>query len=113
LENPILWQKNHLDIVVRLRDVLKTFAVSQKRELGWSKDGKTEWDEFYRSLKGSDSSIVGSIIARSAAHVLRLTMLYTVLDNVTLMQPIHLKAAITFWQYCVRSAQWMFRETED
>jgi hypothetical protein len=37
-------------------------------------------------------------------------MLYTVLDNSALMQPKHLNAAIAFWQYCVRSAQWIFGE---
>jgi hypothetical protein len=63
-----------------------------------------------QSLKDSDSGIIGAIIARSPAHVLRLTMLYTVLDNSASMEPKHLGAAIAFWQYCVRSAQWIFGE---
>jgi hypothetical protein len=107
---PIFWQKDHPDIVTRLEKILGTFGNGKKRELDWSKLGKSEWDDFYRSLKGSGSSIVGSIIARSAAHVLRLTMIYTVLDHSALMEPKHLQAATAFWQYCVRSAQWMFRE---
>jgi hypothetical protein len=106
----ILWQKDHPNIVTRIGEVLATFGANNKRELDWSKEGKIAWDTFYRSLKGYGSSIVGSIIARSAAHVLRLTMLYTVLDYSALMEPKHLHAANAFWQYCVRSAQWMFRE---
>jgi hypothetical protein len=107
---PIFWQRDHADIVARLEKILMIFGNGKQRELDWSERGKLEWDAFYRSLKGSGSSIVGSIIARSAAHVLRLTMLYTVLDRSTLMEPKHLEAAGAFWQYCVRSAQWMFRE---
>jgi hypothetical protein len=82
------------------------------RELNWSTDGALQWDKFYRSksklISETSKGIVGSLIARSHAHVLRLTMLYTVLDNSALMQSKHLQAAIAFWEYCERSAVWIF-----
>jgi hypothetical protein len=68
------------------------------------------WQDFYRSIPDVDSGIVGSIIARSDAHTLRLSMAYAVLDDVALMQSKHLEAAIAFWDYCQRSAQWAFGE---
>ena len=78
----------------------------------WSAAGEEQWSEFYKSksklISSKSSGIVGSIIARSHAHVLRLTMLFTVLDSVSTMQPKHLAAAIAFWQYCERSAVWVF-----
>ena len=58
----------------------------------------------------TNKGIVGSIIARSDAHVLRLAMIYAVLDNSAAILPAHLNAAIAFWKYCERSAMWIFGE---
>lgn len=108
---PILWQKDHPGIVQQLQDVVTNLKPgTEPRQLYWSELGKTAWDDFYQSLKSTNSGIIASIVARSAAHMLRLAMIYTLLDNSTLMQPQHLKVSIAFWQYCVRSAQWIFGE---
>jgi hypothetical protein len=80
------------------------------REIGWSPEATIAWQKFYNAIPEADAGIVGSIIARSDAHVLRLTMLYAVLDDSCLMTPAHLRAAIAFWRYCERSAQWAFAE---
>jgi len=103
------WNRDYPRIVQRLKTVIGHFN-GIGRELRWSKEGEKAWQDFYRSIPDLDSGIVGSIIARSDAHTLRLTMAYTVLDDVALMQPKHLEAAIAFWDYCQRSAQWAFGE---
>lgn len=54
--------------------------------------------------------MLGPIIARSAPHVLRLAMLYAVLDASTLIELKHLQAALAFVDYCERCAQWIFQE---
>jgi hypothetical protein len=107
---PINWKRDHQDIVNRLTTIIGTFGSREKTELQWSKDGSAAWARFYRSSKDSGTGILGSIMARSMAHVLRLTMIYTILDRSTLMERKHLDAAIAFWEYCVRSARWIFRE---
>jgi hypothetical protein len=108
---PIDWQKKHSRILENLRKVMGTFGQGSARELLWSRAGESEWDDLYGSFKRqSASGIVGSIVARAAPHVLRLTMLYTVLDNSSLIEPKHLKAAVGFWNYCLKSARWIFRE---
>jgi hypothetical protein len=106
------WKK-HPDITSHFAKVIENFGPNASaRQLYWSQDGRVEWETFYRSksklISETSKGIVGSLIARSHAHVLRLTMLYTVLDNCALMQPKHLQAAIAFWQYCERSAVWIF-----
>jgi hypothetical protein len=106
------WKK-HPDINRHFAEVIENFGPNASaRQLYWSEDGRVEWETFYRSksklISETSKGIVGSLIARSHAHVLRLTMLYTVLDNSALMQPKHLQAAIAFWQYCERSAVWIF-----
>ena len=105
----INWRKDHPAILQRLNDIINYLGPdASKRELHWSDQGKKDWCEFYNSIKSSGSGVVGAIVARTDAHVLRMTMLFTVLDGSALMEPQHLKAAIAFWQYCERSASWIF-----
>jgi Protein of unknown function (DUF3987) len=107
---PINWKEDHWHIVQRLIAIVDTFGSRERTELQWSRAGSAAWGEFYRSSQNKGAGILGSIMARAVAHVLRLTMIYTILDNSTSMEPKHLQAAISFWQYCVRSARWIFRE---
>src|SRR5450432_2600811 len=105
----INWRKDHPAILDRLNTIINDLGpAAPKRELHWSDQGKKDWCEFYNSIKSSGSGVVGAIVARTDAHVLRLTMHFTVLDGSALMEPLHLKAAIAFWQYCERSASWIF-----
>lgn len=115
-EIPIpLWIKwsQHPSVTSHLAKILETFGPGAgSRQLDWSKEGRTAWTNFYKSkskvISDTSTGIVASIIARSHSHVMRLTMLYTILDNSTLMEPKHLQAAVAFWQYCERSAVWVF-----
>jgi hypothetical protein len=56
-------------------------------------------------------AVLGSVLARAEPHVLRLAMLYTVLDNSTLITDKHIEAAVAFWDYCADSARWTFNHT--
>jgi hypothetical protein len=105
------WRKNHSDILARVSEIVKNLGTSAPaREIHWSTEAQKDWCKFYHSIRDTGSGIVGAIIARSDAHVLRLTMLFAVLDSTALILPEHLKAAIAFWQYCERSASWIFGE---
>jgi hypothetical protein len=96
---------DYSEIVSRLQTIVQTFKAVPERPMRWSDAGKAAWDKFYKSVPESGSGILGVIIARSDAHVLRLSMLFAILDHSSLLEPQHLKAAIAFWQYCERSAQ--------
>jgi hypothetical protein len=103
--------RQHPFVLKQLAKVIEHLgAPDSKREIHWSDEAEKDWCKFYKSIKTSAEGIVGSIVARSDAHVLRLTMLFAVLDASSLMKPEHLKAAIAFWQYCERSASWIFGE---
>jgi hypothetical protein len=103
------WCRDYPGIVERLKSIVEIFTLAH-RTLVWSKAGEEAWDDFYQSIPDEESGIVGSIIARSDAHVLRLSMKYAILDRTTLMEPRHLEAAMAVWDYCQRSAQWVFGE---
>jgi hypothetical protein len=106
------WRSSkHSEILGRVSEIVRKLGPNAPaREIHWSSEAEKDWSEFYKSIKETGSGIVGAIIARSDAHVLRLTMLFAVLDGSAAMMPKHLKAAIAFWQYCERSASWIFGE---
>jgi hypothetical protein len=80
----------------------------KERKLDFSRQGIKKWEEFYESIDDCQSGSIGAILARAEAHVLRLAMIYTVLDRSTLIEPKHLAAAKSVWDYCCASAQWAF-----
>jgi hypothetical protein len=54
------------------------------------------------------STLMADIVARGPDHVLRLSMIYACLDASLKIQPDHIKAALKVWDYCKRSAAWIF-----
>jgi hypothetical protein len=104
----IRW-KGHV-IIVRLKEVLKTF--STPREMRWSKEAFEYWDKFYSDFDTkTKGGMVSSILDRLPTHVVRIAMIYCALDNSCLISLDHLKAAIGVCDYCRRSAQWIFDVT--
>jgi hypothetical protein len=55
--------------------------------------------------------MLGLILARAEAQVLRLSLLYALLDDEKTIRRPHLEAALELWGYCERSCQWAFGET--
>jgi hypothetical protein len=53
------------------------------------------------------------MFARGEAHVRRLAMLYAVLDGARSIGVPHLQAALAAWEYCERSARYVFGDDLD
>lgn len=66
------------------------------------------WHEVYPRLSGDRFGLLGSMTARAEAQVLRLSVLYAVLDMSPVVKIEHLKAALAIWDYCQRSAEYVF-----
>jgi hypothetical protein len=66
------------------------------------------WVEMYPELEQDDDSLVAAICARAAAHVLRLSMAYALLDTSDLIRPVHLLAAAEVWAYSRASVEYIF-----
>lgn len=79
-------------------------------ELSRGAEMRALWAEVYPRLSEPVPGLVGHILARSEAHVLRLTGLYALLDGSTVMERAHLEAALALWAYCERSARYIFGE---
>ena len=52
--------------------------------------------------------MIGAVTGRAEAQVMRLSAVYSLLDASSIIQPAHHNAAIALWDYCERSAAWIF-----
>lgn len=66
------------------------------------------WLEQLTVLRKRRPGLLGAILARGPAQVMRLAAIYAVLDQVKYIDVDHLKAALELWAYCVRSIDFIF-----
>lgn len=65
-----------------------------------------EWHDVYATLSEPQDGILGSLCARAEAHVLRLAMLYALVDGAASIGVEHLRAGLALWDYSARSIAW-------
>jgi hypothetical protein len=106
-------------LIEDLKSVVKTFRPHvecrdcKERHFEFSKEARFKWAEFYNELSRKSegkSGMSGAIIARAKPTLLRLAIIYTALDNQSLIKPQHLEAAKALWDYSTASALWAFGE---
>lgn len=66
------------------------------------------WAEVYPKLSAGRHGLLGAVISRAEAQVLRLSLLYALLDCSQQIRTAHLMAALALWEYCESSARWIF-----
>jgi Protein of unknown function (DUF3987) len=69
------------------------------------------WEAAYPELSADRSGLVGAVIARSEAQVVRLALIYALLDRQDAISPQHLEAAMAVWAYCEESALRIFGDS--
>ncbi len=92
-------------------------AAAQKRgELKRDAEAEALWCKVYPKLEQDMPGLAGSILARGAAQVLRLSLLYALSDReeenrpVTAIRTPHLMAALAVWDYAKASVRYIFGE---
>jgi len=66
------------------------------------------WDTVYAELSQEQAGLLGAITARAEPLVLRLAMIYALMDSTKKIAVPHLKAGCAVWEYCQQSAAWIF-----
>jgi len=66
------------------------------------------WARVYGPLSAGRPGLTGAILSRAEAQVLRLSILYALLDCSFTVKIAHLKAALAVWEYCEASAAAIF-----
>ena len=69
------------------------------------------WHAVYPALTGDRPGLLGSITNRAEAQVMRTALVYALLDQSRQIDVEHLRAALAFWDYCERSAAFIFGES--
>jgi len=82
-------------------------------EMQFDSEASDLWDRRYPKLTEDHSGALGAVTARAEAQVLRMALLYAVMDKDAkdIGLP-HLRAAIAMWEYCFASARYIFGDAE-
>ena len=99
-------QENLNDLVMRLHDAIEFSR--NAGEVTRSEGARELWAIVYPQLSEGKPGLLGAITARAEAQVLRLSAIFALLDCSTSIQAEHHRAALALWNYCDRSAKWIF-----
>lgn len=80
-------------------------AVGQMTMTG---DARKAWEVTYEKLSAAQAGLLGAITARAEAQVIRLALIYALLDRKDQIEIDHLRAALAFWEYAEASAVHIF-----
>jgi hypothetical protein len=88
-------------------------ATRHARKLGntrllWDSEAYDLWSEVYESLAAGQPGLLGSATSRAAPHVLRISLIYALLDCAAQVRAEHLRAALEVWRYCYDSARFIW-----
>jgi hypothetical protein len=74
-------------------------------------EARSLWAKVYPDLSEGKPGMVGALTSRAEAQVLRLSMIYALLDGEKLVRAPHLLAALAVWDYCEISVRYIFGQT--
>jgi hypothetical protein len=94
------------DIVSELQAVV-SFA-EDFVEITRDPEARKLWHAIYPSLSEAKPGMAGAVTGRAEAQVTRLSAIYALLDKSQVIRSEHLNAALALWDYCERSAKWIF-----
>lgn len=75
-----------------------------------SREARALWHELYPVLSDGRPGLLGAITNRAEAQTMRLALTYALLDGSEKIERRHLKAGLAVWDYCERSARFIFGE---
>jgi hypothetical protein len=77
---------------------------------GMERDDEADdlWREVYPDLAGEREGLAGAILQRAPAQVLRLSLVYALMDGSAVITVEHLAAALELWGYLERSVTYIF-----
>jgi hypothetical protein len=85
----------------------QTYA-QQRGQLRFDDEAAEQWPAEYHELTRERSGLLGAVVARAEAQVLRLALTYALLDGATVISLGHLRAALAVWKYSEAAARYIF-----
>ena len=93
-----------------------TEAIAKAKSMGELKrdaDADALWREQYASLTEAKAGAIGKAVARARPQVMRLALVYALLDSSDCIKCEHLQAALALWDYCSKSAALIFSDNNN
>jgi hypothetical protein len=81
------------------------------RPLTFDVPARERWVAAYPELSAARPGLAGAATARAEAHVVRLALIYALLDCSERICLEHLEAALAVWAYSAASANWIFGDS--
>jgi hypothetical protein len=86
-------------------------AIEDARKIGrvtMTPEAAKAWEPVYESFGNNTAGMAAEITARAAPQVIRIALIYAVLENSTVIDVPHLRAALAVWDCCEESASQIF-----
>ena len=99
-------QVDFIPIIEQLRLALRFGQVTERVRFG--PDAREIWPAHYARLRQGHHGLWGDVTARAEAHVVRLALIYALLDCSDTIDAVHLRAALAVWDYSDQSAAWCY-----
>jgi hypothetical protein len=90
-------------------------AIKSARKLGTlqrSPEAEALWSYIYCGLDDDVDGLLGSLLARAEAQMLRLSVVYTLLDGSPTIEVPHVEAAQAVWDFCEQTVSRAFAEQD-
>jgi hypothetical protein len=78
------------------------------REMKRDEEAREYWATLYQKLAEETTGVVGEVIARAEAQIVRLSMIFALADRSQVIRRDHLEAAYALSSYCEDSARYLF-----
>jgi hypothetical protein len=75
-------------------------------QLRFHEQARQQWRDAYAGLSEPTPGLAGALTARAEAHVIRLALIYALIDGDRQIRAAHLTAALALYDYAARSAAW-------
>lgn len=96
--------------IIRLGERTKT-AIETARGTGritMTPEAALAWERVYGALSSERPGLLGAILGRAEAQVIRLALIYALLDRKATIEPVHIEAGLAVWEFCEESAEQIF-----
>jgi hypothetical protein len=100
---------NFSSLIQRLTAAVK-FA-RQTGQISMAENTAELWQGVYGPLSEGKPGLTGALLARAEAQVVRVAMIYALLDQSALILPEHLQAALALWDFAEKSVRFIFGDS--
>jgi hypothetical protein len=98
------------EVIFQLGERLKAAVLSASTigRIGWTDAAADVWKTVYGPLSEGQRGLLGAVTSRAEAQVVRLALIYAVLDGASNIDLPHIEAALAVWEHAEASAAHIF-----